>query len=69
MKPLVAHQIHDPTRRSSRAFIFPLPNGETACMEICIIPKPKNYLDPQPPRRPTIREVTLTLNAAAQTQI
>lgn len=69
MKALQQHEVRDPTRQHSRAFMFKLPNGETACMELCIIPKSKDILDPQTPHRPTNNQVIQTLNAASRTHI
>lgn len=69
MKPLQAHELRDPTRHRSRAYCFDLPNGERACIEICIIPKSRGLLDPQLPKRPTNNQVLQTLNAASRCSI
>ena len=53
----------------SRVFVFDLGDGQQACMELYIIPRSKDFLDPQLPFRPSNEQILQTLGAASQTTI
>ena len=66
-KVLQAHEIYDPTRVNSRLFKFILSEGETAFMQIFIVPKAG--LGEAVPKKPTKNQVVQTITEAANTNI